>query len=342
MKIVLGGYLETALVHYCDEIKQPDRNTTSHSYYVCLNRRVHKSYFDRAGTFISLAETTIVPSIDWSGGSSGGPIDPDVLGLEVNGEERFGGQEWDDETQAFAKWLIEQKAFSRKSWVHLSDLDIKHRNMGKKITRRESVELERQVAEHYLCRLFLHVRASSDANSMLVLAEPDLELLAEIGEFAAKRKIPLPFAFPDLRNRTIAADDFAAGLLNYSPKDALSLMAVRQDKDVKEYAKKLQPLLSDAGTFEGQRKIISAMRDAYEVDTAAQKAEKVFEVVSWVVKPLHYVPVVAEVLTFAEDAKDLANVFVKKTAEAKEWYLVGVKMTDISVKDYMARKGNFF
>lgn len=340
MKIVLGGYLETGLVHYCDAIRHPDRNRTAHPYYICLNRRVPKAYFDRAGTLVSLAQNTIVPSIDWNASNPGDPIDTSVLGLEINGKEHFGGREWDDATIALAKMLIGGGAFSQKSWVHISDLDIKHRDMNANLTRKDVRELQNQIAEHYLCRLFLHVRTSGEAGSILALAEPDLELLSEVGEYAAQHRLALPFAFPDLRNRTVHADSFAAGLLNYAPRDALSLMAVKQDKDVKNYANALSPLLYGADSVEAQGKIISAMRDAYEVDSAAHKADKAFEIASWVVKPLHYVPIVGDVLTLAEDAKDLANLFVKRTEEAKEWYLIAARMTEVSVKDYLARKGN--
>lgn len=339
MEIVLGGYLETALVHYCDAIKHPDRNITTHPYYVCLNRRVPKAFFDRAGTFVSLAQKTDVPSIDW-GGSDGAPLNTNTLGLAINGAQEYGGNEWDEDSKALAKHLVKANAFSAKSWVHISDLDVKYRDFDPMPSRKELKELSKQIAEHYLCRLFLQVRATQALGVILVLAEPDLDLLAEIGTYAATHKIALPFAFPDLRGRTIDADGFAAGLLNYAPIDALSLMAVKQDSGVQKYASKLSSVIQGASSFEAQGKIIGAMRDAYEMADAAQKAEKVFEIASWAVKPLHYVPVVAEVLAVAEDAKDIANLFLKRTEEAQDWFIVAARMTDISVKDYLSRKGN--
>ena len=343
MDIVLGGYLETALVRFADAIINPGRNTTGHPYYLCLNRPVAKAYFDRAATFIALADKVIVPSIDWGPNSSPkrqGDFDAERLGLQVNGED-FGRREWDDDAMLFADILLNRRALSAESWRHISTIDVSHLDFGgPRKAKKEKAKLERTVAHHYLCRLFLHVRATNDARSMLVLSEPDIKVLREIGQFLSGSKMPIPFAFPDLTGQVFDADNFASGLFNFSPLDALSLQAIKEDPTVKKYVSRVKAVLRDAGVEKGQREIISAMKDAHGASQAAHKAETVFEIAGWVVKPLHYVPGIGEVLTFAEDAKDLVSKWVGHDAKSWEWYLLGAKMQEISINDYLARKGN--
>lgn len=82
------------------------------------------------------------------------------------------------------------------------------------------------------------------------------------------------------------------------------------------------------------------MADAYARAEAGRKAEKIFEVAGWVVKPLHYVPGLGEALTLAEDVKDVISKWVDRETHDKEWYLIGVAMMDIAIADYLSRKGN--
>jgi hypothetical protein len=66
MDIVLGGYFETAFVRNVDKIIRPDRNQTTHPYYMCLNRNVPQAFFDRVSTFIAISDKVIVPQVDWA------------------------------------------------------------------------------------------------------------------------------------------------------------------------------------------------------------------------------------------------------------------------------------
>lgn len=59
MKVVLAGKFEAALIRSIDEVIQPQRNVSTHEYYVSLNRMVAKNYFDRCGTFIALSDTIV-------------------------------------------------------------------------------------------------------------------------------------------------------------------------------------------------------------------------------------------------------------------------------------------
>jgi hypothetical protein len=345
MKVILGGYFETALVRYADAISNPDRNRTWHPYYVCLNRDVPKAYFDRAATFVALAEEVIVPSIDW-GGPIGGPDEPGLssqsLGVSVGGgPEHFGGMEWDDDTRAFVDILLDHQALSLESWVHASRFETDRMDPdGDRPLKERQDELRIQIANHYLCRLLLQVRATTDSGAYLVLSEADLAILKEIGTFLANTRLPAPYPLPDLTGQVLAGDDFAAGLLNFSPPDALAMAAVKADAQVKKYAREVTRFLHDSQTVEAQREIVRAMARAHDQAQAGRKADKVFEVATWVVKPLHYIPGPAEILSVAEDLKDLVAAWAKRKTESKEWHLLAARMTDVAISDYLSRKGN--
>jgi hypothetical protein len=344
MKIILGGYFETALVRYTDEIIRPDRNRTTHPYYICLNRKVPKAYFDRSATFVALAEEVIVPSIDWALASDHGQpseLTSKRMGVSINGEEAFGGREWDDDAVAFAKILLDNRALSLESWVHISTFDLNALEPGaREALEARKNELRRDVGHHYLCRLLLQVRATAESGALLVLSEPDRAILKEIGDFLIQHRLASPYPLPDVSERVIAGDDFAAGLLNFSPPDAIAMAAVKRDPLVQKYAQKVVHFLKDTSSISSQRELLRAMQETHDQAVAGRKAEKVFEAMGWCVKPLHYVPGLGEALTLAEDAKDAINKWVGREAERKEWYLLGVKMQDIAVSDYLSRKDN--
>ncbi|WP_374573237.1 hypothetical protein [Phenylobacterium sp.] len=344
MKAILGGYFETALVHYCDAVIRPDRNATTHPYYVCLNRKTPKAYFDRAATFLAVADEVIVPSIDWALAiDSNDPpeLTAQSLNVEINGKANPGGGEWDRDAIAFADILLDNGALSTESWIHVSRLELGALEPeARRAIEERRDELQRQVGHHYLCRLLLHVRAAADTGAFLVLSEPDCRVLQEIGEFLTRTGLASPHPMPDLTGKVLAGDDFAAGLLNFSPPDALAMAAVKRDPQIRRYARQVSEVIGEAATEASQRALLHAMQEAHERAEAGRKAEKVFEVASWCVKPLHYVPGVGEVITVAEDVKDLVNKWVDRKTVGKEWYLLAAKMADVAISDYLSRKGN--
>ena len=100
MNIVLGGKFETALVISIDFIIQPNRNVSTNSYYMGLNRYVPKEYFDRSAHILLLwqASNTVVPEIDWNfpyGKQYHGSPAEVELGIRRD-ESKF--HEWDEDT----------------------------------------------------------------------------------------------------------------------------------------------------------------------------------------------------------------------------------------------------
>jgi hypothetical protein len=341
MKIILGGKFEIGLVRSIDAIIQPDRNESTHPYYAGLNRFVPKSYFERCSSFLVLANTTLIPSIDWNypyGREYRQGLGDIELGIERD-ETNIG--EWDEDTRKFVKILLRKTALSLSSQVHISGLSLAHYGAEVREEMEGNIaELGPTVAEHYLCRLFLQLNVACQTGAFLILGEQDIQMLHEIGMFVKKAKIAAPFELPDLSTQLIDPDRFCDGILNFSPPDVLSVGAVRQDPEIQKYAQKVSNLVSELPSQEREREMLAAMIEAHERSEAGAKAEKIFEIFSWAVKPLHYVPGIDATLTALEDAKDLGMKWLNRAVVDKEWYLIGARMQDIAIKDYLARKSN--
>jgi hypothetical protein len=341
MRVVLAGKFECSIVRSIDAILQPERNASTHPYYVGINRYVSKSYFDRAATFLALADATVVPTIDWNY-----PIDKRYRGVLADTElgiERDGSdaREWDDDTRKFVRVLLRRRALSAASRAHISMLALSHYDPE----RRAEIEarlgqLSESVAEHYLCRLFLQLNVACQSGAFLVLGEEDIRILNEIGAHLKRTKLAAPFEFPDLSGKLIDPDRFCDGLLNFNAPDIQSVGAVRAEPEIRRYGLKVSSLLKEAPSSEREHEFLAAMIDAHERSVAGAKAEQIFEIISWVAKPLHYVPGVDVTLTALEDAKDLGMKWLQREVADKEWYLVGARMQDVAIRDYLARKSN--
>jgi hypothetical protein len=342
MQIVLGGKFESALVRAIDEEILPQRNRTRHDYYLGLNRHTDPSFLHRVGTFIVLAERTLVPQVDWNY-----PIDFPKYAKHISDRDLgvrstdSGGREWHNDTQLFVSLLLQRRAFSHDSLAYMGELRTAH--LAKE--DRNSVEknldgLQEKITAHYLNRLMLHIRAAAESSAFLVLSEHEISILEEIGAFLSASKLPTPYDFPDLSGRVIDPGAFCLGLLNFAPPDVLSLAALREDGQIAKYAEKLVSVLTTPTGLAEEQAAKNALLDARNKSEAARKAENVFEVASWVVKPLHYVPVISNVVGIAEDVKDVLQVWVERKREAHDWYMLGARMTEVAIEEFLARKGN--
>jgi hypothetical protein len=52
------------------------------------------------------------------------------------------------------------------------------------------------------------------------------------------------------------------------------------------------------------------------------------------------VPIVGEVLSVAEDVKDVAQKAVEIKLKREEWFLAGVRMQQLAIEEYLARLSN--
>lgn len=341
MNIVLGGKFETAVVRSINSIIQPNRNVSTNRYYMGLNRYVPNEYFDRASTFVALASNTVVPEIDWNfpyGKQYHGSLAEVELGIRRD-ESQF--HERDEDTRIFVRIIRQNKVLSVSSVEYISTLILKeYDRMKQEEMGKSRQDIEDSVSEHYLCRLLLQLNVGAEATAFIVVGEEDLRILQEIGQFLQDLGVAAPFELPDLSDKLIQAEDFCDGLLNFSPLDIRSLAAVRADVEIQAYGKVIWNLFTETPSIERERKIIEAMTEAHLRSESGRRAEKIFEVMSWIAKPFHYVPGVDATLSIVEDAKDLGMKWLNRKVIDKEWYLIAPRMQEIAIEEYLSRKSN--
>lgn len=343
MKIIPAGKFESALVRLVDEVLNPSRNVTDHRYYMDLNRLVDRGFFEGIGTFIALSQETVVPwELDW--------LDLDQLpgGQRIElgvhrARRRDWGSEEDRKRYDVLKELNDQicknQVLSRKSLDYIASLDLStYPEQIIESWHRSNGSYQSDIVSAYVRRLLNQIYTAHDTiPSYLLIAEEDVQLLAEIGTALSKGELISSLPFPDLRNRLLDPDTFAHGVLNFSPRDVRAVERVRADSEVQRYAQQIQGLLDQAPAGPDDPGITDAMIDAYYRTEAGRKAKTVFEVGSWVVKPLHYVPVIGQVLTVAEDIKDVAQKVAETKMKQNEWFLIGVRMQQVAIEDYLSR-----
>jgi hypothetical protein len=339
MIVTPAGAFENAIFRALTVQSDPTRIRPGHPYYDSLYRVTSRTHFDRCATFIAVADELLLLPADWAipSYSSSKPITLEQFGIRFS-------TEWEYERNAedFAALLLLRKAFSPEALAALkrgvSPRAIKRRTARRQIRGLGKVD---NFALQHLCRLLGQVQLARAAKTKLLLGDEERLVLSEISKFALQTKIPTPFDLPDLDSAAlIDAETFAGGLLNFSPPDALAAAAVRKDATISTYAAKVRDLLSAPSTLDTQRELARAMRAALKRSDTARRIETVFEVESFVCKPLHYIPALGEVLTVFEDGLELGKKWVQRKRSADEWFLLGPKMSEISIRDYLRRTGN--
>lgn len=346
MKIIPAGKFESALVRLVDDVLMPSRNTTGHDYYMDLNRKVDRSFVDGIGTFIALTEETVVPwELDWADPSQAD--DNKRIELGVRRSARRDRDDKEDtrqyhELNALNEQICKSDILSRRSLEYITSLDLTTypeqviKNWSKNIRQNKL-----DILSAYVRRLLHQIyTAPSIASSYLLIAEPDIQILGEIGNAVVEGELTTNLPFPDLRNRLLDPDAFAHGVLNFSPKDARAIEHVRAEGEVQRYAKRIRDLLDQAPAGPDDPGITDALIDAYYRTAAGRKAKTIFEIGTWVVKPLHYLPVVGEVLSVAEDIKDAAQKVAEIKLKQEEWFLIGVRMQQLAIEKYLSRLSN--
>jgi hypothetical protein len=332
LTITPSGMLESSI--YREFTAQFEGNlAVGHSYYDSLYRSNTRHFFDRSATFIVLSDQMLLLPADW-----GVPSNAQNITLEQFGISRA-GWEYVNDLEQFAAMLILGGAFSDEVFpllrlgivVPQDDLEVEVVGVGRVDT----------FALQYVARLLGQIRLSQEAKSRLLIGESDGVVLESISNFLKRTKIPTPFAMPEISQLgALRAENFAGGLLNFAPPDALSLLAIRSDPGVANYAAKAREVLLNESSLNSQRALVDAMRSALKDSDVARRVEKVFEVESWVFKPLHYVPGIGDVLTLFEDGIEIAKRWMERIRSDDEWFLLAAKMTDVGIRDYLRRTGN--
>lgn len=301
------------------------RLETTHGYYRSLQRPSETSAFSRAATVLSIADSVLLPQIDWASGM----ISDQAPQIESLGWELFNGEEmWKEDWIAFVEIAFEAGAFVGCARRRLDDVP----SVAGKDDTGEDL---RSFSVHHVMRLLLQLDAAEKQSALLFLPEGDEEVLAQLSAFVRSSPHRPPIDLPDLDSARHSSDGRSVTLLAFSPPDTSSIIPVRKDAAVCRYAEHVQRIWEVEDLIERERAAVRAMREVLQADEARGWAASAFEATSWLLKPLSWagVPFVDAV----GDARDFAYVARERERKAKNWLLIRTMMNDISLKDYLDR-----
>lgn len=330
MDVVFCGRFENAFMAGCQE---PDNlREGGHSYYDGLLRPVPRGLFERCGTFIAIANHTRVPGVDWTPNMMRkSSLDESLLGYEPSPNYAIVS-----EVESFAAGLLISGAFSSsaRAALEIHPWPDHYRPKDRKLTR--TVEGIGELPEFELAqlvRILAQIDLAGETGASLVLGDLEQNILKEMTDFVVANNLDSPIEIPDFCSKTIIdAEKFATGLLNYSPPDIDAIAAVRSDKAVQRYASQIRDVLAHPSCIDTQRDLVRAMREQRDESGRIRGAQKVFEIISFVLAPL---PLGIVKLFPAAMAWGL-----KGERRKRSWNVMASRMADIAVDDYLRRTGN--
>ncbi|NHF74074.1 hypothetical protein [Paracoccus xiamenensis] len=338
LNIVLGGHAENAMIRRFDETVMPERNISQHPYYVALNRFVDPPSFGCADTFLAISAATLVPSADWNMpyGNDYGSFKVADFGIR---DSRPDGH---SDIRQFAGLLLQNNALSPTSLARAGRLDFAHYppELQAELAKDHSDYVE-NARLMYLDRLLSQVETAQREQAKLVLPEADIAVLKDVVSFVARTFCPAPIDLPDMTGIDPLRYEPIGALIRFQATDADELLAVRKDRTVADYSKQIGEILSSAPSKDAERQLLQAMAGACQRRQGDLKARRAYEIGGWLLRPLHYIPVISQAITVAEDIRDLLLSWVTGHQKKRnDWYLIGTRMHEVSTEDYLRSKHN--
>lgn len=312
-------------------------------YYVDLNRNVEKEFYDGIWTFISIASTTSFSSeLDWiEPGSQSGerPIDLAIhrgqsISLGIDNEDVYSQRE------KLVDDIIIRNILSNKSKKYITELSMDGYSDYEFASMHNEISFKKSILEKYIRRFINSIYSSSLGDCYLIISEAEIEIISDICQSIIDGKIQTDLPFPNLTGKLIDPNNFAHGILNFSPVDLWSIQRIREDKEIRKYASRIHDILADTPPDKSDHRLTDELIKAHTQTNLTKKINKVFEIGSWVVKPLQYVPVAGQIVTVANDISDIAKKGINKKSQDHKWHLIGVRMKQISIEDYLQRLSN--
>lgn len=329
MGIVLGGLLENAMIRKFDSEKNPSSNNTDHPYYISLNRDVPSAVRSRSDTFLTIADAISIPNVDWNPAYENDNSLSFVKAVDVLGNQ---------EVSALAKVLIVNHAFTTETFTAISNVDTS--SAKSKTGKGSAIVLRQAAAQMYVERLLLQASLAGKSQQTLALSEIEINALSEIGKFILLHKIPTPFEIPDLGSTAVVNADALGVVTDFTAIDLAQLNSVRNDSIIREYAAEVMKVLSSTSIENTERDLLNAMRHARRNKNIFSRYKKGFEVFSLVTRPLQYIPAISTGVTITNDLLYLFENWLKRKSTHIGWHLIGARMQEIKIEEYLHRKDN--
>ncbi|AWN35044.1 hypothetical protein DK427_04210 [Methylobacterium radiodurans] len=243
MKIVFGGQLDRV---FANEFAismglEPDDNVDLE--LVEERRAADARYFELAGTLAALSDEIVpLPYVRYAPdpvrdeGTLGTPVrvtDPEAFMQRLRAIFHF--DQVTEEALDVARVCVLGRLAAASNDV-LNAIDTKEAWIGHYHALRH-LHNDDGRAETYLAGLLMQALWAWETAAVLVLAECDRFILADLGAILVKNRWPRPFAIPDLRYMGPPHDEKICGpLVNLRPADLPTVEAFRQEPSVRAYA----------------------------------------------------------------------------------------------------------
>jgi hypothetical protein len=295
-----------------------------HSYYLSLYGPEHDRVVPRATALAALFDRLILAPADarlpdYRAYSHGDTYEHPDLRITMNWEPH---KEWDDENRAIAKILIK------------SDV------IGALLASVPLFASDNLIREHFLCRSLLQIRLSQIYSGVLIgnsfFNRIYDAIIREVGEAVFSIPIDGQQMVWTLEERTlnIVGLDFPADSID-------SFSAIRQSREISEYATEFRAAISSAMTTgDATNSLLQLMKKAMDQDEIRAKAAGGFQALGSAANVGGLVPVLG---TFASGIGIGADVASRKLGRAslkKQWYLLGPKMKEVALKSMLSKLPN--
>lgn len=195
--------------------------------------------------------------------------------------------------------------------------------------------------ELFASRALLHLQVAEDVGATILAGSMFVEFCAlldacvpALGDIADQ--VP---AFP--ADRILDPEFLDVYGINFSPADLSAFVSVRADKEIQAYAHRFcSTLLQVTNLIEREREFVQAICTAIDHEAISKKAAGVLETTATVCGVAGLIPVLGLVPGIAGLAADAGARSAKLTEKRAGWFLVGPRMQEVAMKDFLRRKAN--
>jgi hypothetical protein len=281
MKIVFAGQLDRV---FANEFAlavglEPDEEVDSES--VEQQRAADARYFEMAGTLAALSDEILplpyvryAPDPDYDEGTlhfTRFVNDPDTVLQSL--KAICSCDQWAEDALDLAKVCAFVGRLAAASDDVLDDVDTEEAWIGHYHALLH-LHGDHGVPHAYLAGLLMQALWAWEMDAVLVLAECDRFILADLGAILVKKRWPRPFAIPDLRYMGPPHNKKSCGpLVNLRPADLLAAEALREEPSVRAYAASVFDAVRSAKAGNVGCALEKAQRSVREVISDLQSGE---------------------------------------------------------------------
>lgn len=280
MTIVFAGQLDRVFANeFAISVGlEPDDNVDLE--LVEEQRAADARYFEMAGTLAALSDEIVpLPYVRYApdpvrdGGTLGTPVrvtDPEAFMQRVRAIFHF--DQVTEEALDVARACVLGRLAAASNDV-LNAIDTEEAWIGHYHALRH-LHYEDGRPDVYLAGLLMQVLWAWETDAVLVLAECDRFILADLGAILVRNRWPRPFAIPDLRYVGPPHDEKICGsLVNLRPADLPAVEALRQEPSVRVYGASVFDAVRGNKTGDVGSALEKAQRSLREVTPDLQSSE---------------------------------------------------------------------